>query len=130
MIRILRALSVLIALFVATPALAIDTSFHTYDGFAETVDAFRLVSMIFGDPRYETLVLIVAVVGIGIGVLLAGIRGQGMGLVGFGFQMLIGVGLEVPEAVTGLVGAFLIAASLASSILANRKKGPAGLPPA
>ena len=58
MIRILRALSVLIALFVATPALAIDTSFHTYDGFAETVDAFRLVSMIFGDPRYETLVLL------------------------------------------------------------------------
>lgn len=45
-------------------------------------------------------------------------------------MMLIGVGLEVPEAVTGLVGAFLIAASLASSILANRKKGPAGLPPA
>ena len=38
MIRILRALSVLIALFVATPALAIDTSFHTYDGFAETVE--------------------------------------------------------------------------------------------
>ena len=46
MIRILRALSVLIALFVATPALAIDTSFHTYDGFAETVDAFRLVSLL------------------------------------------------------------------------------------
>ena len=69
MIRILRALSALIALFAATPALAIDTSFHTYDGFAETVDAFRLVSMIFGDPRYETLVLIVAVVGIALGVL-------------------------------------------------------------
>ena len=104
MIRILRALSVLIALFVATPALAIDTSFHTYDGFAETVDAFRLVSMIFGDPRYETLVLIVAVVGIGLGVLLAGIRGQGMGLVGFGFQMLIGVGLFVGMvATTGTV---------------------------
>ena len=104
MIRILRALSVLIALFAATPALAIDTSFHTYDGFAETVDAFRLVSMIFGDPRYETLVLIVAVVGIGLGVLLASIRGSGMGLVGFGFQMLIGVGLFVGMvATTGTV---------------------------
>jgi uncharacterized protein len=37
------------------------------------------------------------------------------------FLMLIGVGLQVPEAATGLVGVFLIAASLASSILANRK---------
>ncbi len=36
--------------------------------------------------------------------------------------MLVGVGLQVPEAVTGLVGAVLIAASLGSSILANRKK--------
>src|SRR3546814_5162888 len=60
--------------------------------------------MIFGDPRYETLVLIVAVVGIGLGVLLASIRGSGMGLVGFGFQMLIGVGLFVGMvATTGTV---------------------------
>ena len=84
--RLVRAISVLIALFSASPALAIDASFHTYDGFAETVDAFRLVSMIFGDSRYETLVLIVAVVGIALGVLLASIRGQGMGIVAFGFQ--------------------------------------------
>src|SRR3546814_2039487 len=49
------------------PALALETSFHTYDGFNETVDAFRLVSMIFADPRYETLVLIVAVAGIALG---------------------------------------------------------------
>src|SRR3546814_5446774 len=93
--HLLRPLLVIAAALVATPAWAIDASFHTYDGFAETVDAFRLVSMIFGDPRYETLVLIVAVVGIGLGVLLASIRGSGMGLVGFGFQMLIGVGLFV-----------------------------------
>jgi conjugal transfer mating pair stabilization protein TraG len=78
-----------------SPALAIDTSFHTYDGFAETVDAFRLVSMIFGDPRYETLVLICAVAGIALGALLASVRGQGMGIVAFGFQMLFGVGLFV-----------------------------------
>jgi conjugal transfer mating pair stabilization protein TraG len=104
----LRAASVLIALltaiFAATPALAIDTSFHTYDGFAETVDAFRLVAMIFGDPRYETLVLIVAVVGIGLGVLLVTVRGSGMGIVAFGFQMLIGIGLFVGMvATTGTV---------------------------
>ena len=37
------------------------------------------------------------------------------------FMMLIGVGLQVPEAVTGLIGATLIAAALGSSILANRK---------
>ena len=37
------------------------------------------------------------------------------------FLMMIGVGMQVPEAVTGLVGVCLIAASLASSILANRK---------
>ncbi|MCG2841300.1 conjugal transfer protein TraG N-terminal domain-containing protein [Sandaracinobacter sp. RS1-74] len=104
MTRLLRALVVMTAMLAATPAFAIDTSYHTYDGFAETVDAFRLVSMIFGDPRYETLVLIVAVVGIGLGALLASVRGSGMGLVAFGFQMLIGVGLFVGMvATTGTV---------------------------
>jgi conjugal transfer mating pair stabilization protein TraG len=80
---------------IATPALAVDTSFHTYGGFAETVDAFRLVSMIFADPRYETLVVIIAVVGIALGAVIASVRGQGMGLVAFGFQILVGVGLFV-----------------------------------
>jgi len=104
MTRLVRSLLALFAIFAATPAMAIDTSFHTYDGFAETVDAFRLVAMIFGDPRYETLVLIVAVVGIALGVLLASVRGQDMGLVAFGFQMLIGVGLFVGlVATTGTV---------------------------
>jgi conjugal transfer mating pair stabilization protein TraG len=92
------------AIFAATPALALEASFHTYDGFAETVDAFRLVSMIFADPRYETLVLIVAVAGVALGALLASVRGSGMGLVAFGFQMLVGVGLFVGlVATTGTV---------------------------
>ena len=81
----LRALSALALALVATPALAVDSSFYTYDGFAETVDAFRLVSMIFADPRYETLVMIIAVVGIALGAVIASVRGQGMGLVAFGF---------------------------------------------
>lgn len=87
-----RTLAAAFALF-TPPALALDASFHTYDGFAETVDAFRLVSMIFGDARYETLVLIFAVIGIALGAIIASVRGQGMGLVAFGFQMLIGIGL-------------------------------------
>lgn len=91
--RLAKGLAALLALLAATPALAVDTSFHTYDGFAETVDAFRLVSMIFADPRYETLVLIIATVGIGLGALLASVRGSGMGLVAFGFQILVGIGL-------------------------------------
>jgi len=82
-----------VGLVAATPALAIDASFHTWDGFSETVDAFRLIAMIFGDRRYETLVVIIAVVGIGFGSVLAAVRGQGMGLVAFGFQMLVGIGL-------------------------------------
>ncbi len=93
--RLTKAIASLPALLAATPAVAVDTSFHTYDGFAETVDAFRLVSLIFADPRYETLVLIVATVGIGLGALLASVRGSGMGLVAFGFQILVGVGLFV-----------------------------------
>jgi len=72
-----------------------NTSFHTWDGFAETVDAFRLVAMIFADPRYMTLVLIVGVVGIALGAVIASVRGQGMGLVAYGFQMLVGIGLFV-----------------------------------
>ncbi|MDE1917893.1 MAG: conjugal transfer protein TraG N-terminal domain-containing protein [Sphingomonadales bacterium] len=77
------------------PAFAVDSSYYTYDGFAETVDAFHLVSLIFADPRYETLVMICAVVGIALGALLASVRGQGMGIVAFGFQMLVGIGLFV-----------------------------------
>ena len=99
-----RALGALPLLFVASPAWAVETSFHTYDGFAETVDAFRLVSMIFADPRYETLVLIVATVGIGLGAILASVRGSGAGLLAFGFQILVGVGLFVGlVATTGTV---------------------------
>ncbi len=37
-------------------------------------------------------------------------------------MMLAGVGFHIPEAVTGLLGAVLIIASLGSSILANRRK--------
>jgi hypothetical protein len=36
--------------------------------------------------------------------------------------MLVGVSIHISEAVTGLLGAALIAASLGSSILANRNK--------
>lgn len=91
--RALRLFPALPALAFAPPALAIDASFHTYDGFAETVDAFRQVSMIFGDPRYETLVLIIATAGIALGAVVASVRGSGMGIVGFGFQILFGIGL-------------------------------------
>lgn len=102
--RFIRALPVLLLGLVATPALAVDTSFYTYDGFAETVDAFRLVSMIFADPRYETLVMIIGVVGIALGSVIASVRGQGMGLVAFGLQILVGVGLFVGlVATTGTV---------------------------
>jgi conjugal transfer mating pair stabilization protein TraG len=102
--RLPALLGSLASLFVASPALALETSFHTYDGFAETVDAFRLVSMIFADPRYETLVLIVAVVGLALGAVLAMVRGTGMGLVAFGLQMLVGIGLFVGlVATTGTV---------------------------
>ena len=93
--RFAKALAALPALLLARPALAFDASFHTYNGFQETVDAFRLVSMIFADPRYGTLVLIVATVGIALGALLASVRGSGLGLVAFGFQILVGVGLFV-----------------------------------
>ncbi|CCA93224.1 MULTISPECIES: conjugal transfer protein TraG N-terminal domain-containing protein [Novosphingobium] len=90
-----RALPALLLAFAATPALAVDTSFYTYDGFGETVDAFRMVSLIFADPRYETLVMIIAVAGIALGAVIASVRGSGMGLVAFGFQILVGVGLFV-----------------------------------
>ena len=97
-LRFLTALTSLPMLALASPARAIDASFHTYDGFAETVDAFRQVAMIFGDPRYETLVLIIATAGIALGAVVASVRGSGMGIVAFGFQILFGIGLF-----TGLV---------------------------
>ena len=91
--KLLRTLLALLGMVIATPAWAVDASYHTWDGFSETIDAFRIVALIFSDPRYETLVVIIAVAGIGLGAVLAGIRGSGMGLVAFGFQMLVGIGL-------------------------------------
>lgn len=100
--RLFRAAAAWLARFLAawlslaaTPAFAVDTSFQVYDGFSETVDAFRLVALIFSDGRYETLVVICGVVGIALGAVLATVRGQGMGIVSFGFQMLFGIGLFV-----------------------------------
>lgn len=92
---LLRLALTLVALGIAPPAFAIDASFYTYNGFSETVDAFRLVALIFADPRYETLVVVIATAGIALGAMLASIRGQGMGLVAFGFQILVGIGLFV-----------------------------------
>jgi len=92
------------ALLAASPAAAFEASFHSYGGFQETVDAFRAVSLIFSDSRYETLVILMATVGIGLGALLASARGSGIGLVAFGFQILVGVGLFVGMvATTGTV---------------------------
>jgi len=107
----MRALRPVLALaaaaLLASPALALDTSFYTYDGFAETVDALHLVALIFADPRYETLVVIIATVGIAMGAALASIRGSGMNLVAFGFQMLVGIGLFVGMiATTGTVNVY------------------------
>ncbi len=92
------------ALLATSPAAAFEASFHSYGGFQETVDAFRAVSLIFSDSRYETLVILMATVGIGLGALLASARGSGMGLVAFGFQILVGVGLFIGMvATTGTV---------------------------
>ncbi|MBA4092413.1 MAG: conjugal transfer protein TraG [Sphingobium sp.] len=102
--RWLTASAGLIVSALPAPAHALEASYHSYDGFEETVDAFRLVSLLFADPRYETLVLIMAVAGIALGAVLATVRGQGMGLVAFGFQILMGVGLFVGfVATTGTV---------------------------
>jgi len=93
--RLRTALLGLPALITPLPARAVEASFHTYNGFSETVDAFRMVSLIFADHRYATLVLIMATVGIALGAVLASVRGSGIGLVAFGFQILVGVGLFV-----------------------------------
>jgi conjugal transfer mating pair stabilization protein TraG len=91
--KLFRAGLAVVASLFATPAFAIDASYHTWDGFSETIDAFHLIALIFNDPRYETLVVIIAAAGIAIGAVLAGVRGSGMGMVAFGFQMLVGIGL-------------------------------------
>jgi len=99
-----RILATLPALLASSPAAALETSFHTYGGFQETVDAFRAVSLIFADSRYETLVVLMATVGIGLGALLASARGSGIGLIAFGLQILVGIGLFVGMiATTGTV---------------------------
>src|SRR3546814_4404173 len=57
--RLARPIASLPALFLASPEMAVDTSLHNDDGFAETVDAFRIVTMNLGDNRYATLEMMI-----------------------------------------------------------------------
>src|SRR3546814_16116325 len=82
----LSALAAALVALLPAPALALETSFHTYDGFNETVDAFRFVSVIFAAPHYETLVLIFSFAGIPRGALHESVRGTGMGRFAFVFH--------------------------------------------
>lgn len=60
----MRILLALLALTVPFAASAMDLDFYTYNGFEETVDAFKRLALIFSDIKYQLLVFIFAVGGI------------------------------------------------------------------
>ena len=90
-----KALLAAAALAAAAPAAAIDTSYYVYNGFDEAVSAFTFIGLIFADPRYRTMVVIVATIGIAFGSMMAMVRGGGMDIARFMFQILVGAGLFI-----------------------------------
>src|SRR3546814_11279763 len=89
--RLIRVALALAMVGAATPAFATDASFYAYDGFPQTVDDLRLLALILADPRYVRLVCVMPPVCRSLAAQLPRVRGPGIGLVAYGFQLHIGI---------------------------------------
>ncbi|MFP3340105.1 hypothetical protein R0J91_19160, partial [Micrococcus sp. SIMBA_131] len=54
----------LLLLTLRAQACALDMDFYTYDGFSETVNAFKRVSLVFANNEYTTLFFVAVVFGL------------------------------------------------------------------
>ena len=86
----------LLLMLVAGPALALDTDFYTYNGFSETVGAFRRLSLILSDNNFLIFAGIFALVGIVFGALATGYKGmtgEQVNPIAFVFPVILGLAL-------------------------------------
>lgn len=102
-----RALVLILGILLSSTAFALDMDFYTYGGFAETVNIFTRLSIIFNDNEYLYLFAVTCVFGIIFGgimfygkQLLGGFQGGGFSLAWL-FTVILGVaifkGLIIPK---------------------------------
>lgn len=95
--RILPLLALMFAVALPSTALALDMDFYTYDGFTETVNAFKRISLVFANNQYTTLFAVAVVLGL----LLGGLFTVGKGIINF---QQSATGLSLAWLMTTLIG--------------------------
>lgn len=83
-------------MLIAGPALALETDFYTYNGFSETVAAFRRLALMLSDNRFLVFAAIFAIAGVVFGGLATGYKGltgEQVNPVAFAIPVLIGLAL-------------------------------------
>lgn len=83
-------------MLIAGPALALDTDFYTYNGFSETVAAFRRLALMLSDNRFLVFAAIFAIAGVLFGALATGYKGltgEQVNPVAFAIPVLVGLAL-------------------------------------
>ena len=71
-----KAITAIVLMLIAGPAAALDTDFYTYNGFSETVGAFRRLALILSDNSFLIFAGIFAIAGIVFGTLSQAYKGM------------------------------------------------------
>jgi conjugal transfer mating pair stabilization protein TraG len=96
MIERMKAPAALVLLMVAGPALAVESDFYTYNGFSETVSAFRRLALMLSDNTFLVFAGIFAVAGVVFGALSTGYKGmtgEQVNPIAFVFPVILGLAL-------------------------------------
>lgn len=95
--RLLLLAALIVAASLPSAAFALDMDFYTYDGFTETVNAFKRISLVFANNEYTTLFAVAVVLGL----LLGGLFTVGKGIINF---QQSATGLSLAWLMTTLIG--------------------------
>lgn len=95
--RTLPIIALILVAALPSTAFALDMDFYTYDGFTETVNAFKRISLVFANNQYTTLFAVAVVLGL----LLGGLFTVGKGIINF---QQSATGLSLSWLMTTLIG--------------------------
>lgn len=74
MSRFAQGMLLVLLLLGGSSAYAFDGDFYTYEGFSQTVNAFKVISLIFHDNQFKVLVGVFATIGLFSGGLISFVR--------------------------------------------------------
>lgn len=71
-----KAITAIVLMLIAGPAAALDMDFYTYNGFSETVAAFRRLSLMLSDSSFTVFAAIFAIAGVTFGTVAQAYKGM------------------------------------------------------